>query len=206
LRLPVIATLVGVIALHALVRAQVPAAAQPTFRTGTTLVEVSAIVTRDGRPVTDLRPDEVTVLDNGVPQPLVSFEFVNLGQVDGPAQRRDFLVVLDTLHVDPTRTSQMIDTVLALIDRLGPHDRVAVAATGPPDDALDLTTDHEAARAFVRRGRGQQPALNMAVAGELELRARLAMTRLAQLAAERPADGERRAVLFVSEGHPTLGL
>lgn len=44
----------------------------PTFRTSTTLVEVSAIVTdKDGRTVTDLAPNEIEVLDNGVPQALV---------------------------------------------------------------------------------------------------------------------------------------
>src|SRR5690606_38875967 len=36
---------------------------QPVFRSGTTLVEVSAIVTRDGVPVADLRRSEVRVLD-----------------------------------------------------------------------------------------------------------------------------------------------
>ncbi len=60
------------------------APSQPVFRAGTTLVEVSAVVTRDGRPVTDVRADEVTVLDNGEPQALVAFEYVDLGQGDGP--------------------------------------------------------------------------------------------------------------------------
>lgn len=45
-------------------RAQAPASPdQPTFRTGTTLIEASAIVTRAGQPVTDLRADEVTTAD-----------------------------------------------------------------------------------------------------------------------------------------------
>ena len=43
-------------------RAQGPARpAQPAFRTGTTLIEVSAIATRGGEVVTDLRADEVVV-------------------------------------------------------------------------------------------------------------------------------------------------
>ncbi len=205
MRVPLIATFVGV-ALQVGSHAQVPApaATQPAFRVATTLVEVSAVVTQDGRPVTDLRSDEVTVLDNGRPQPLVAFEYVDLGAVQGPAQRRDFVILMDNLHIDPTRTSQAIDTALALIDRLGPDDRLAVAATGLPDEALDLTTDREAARAFVRQLRGQQ-SLTAAVPGELGLRARLAMERLAQVATGLRSDAERRSVLLISEGHPTLG-
>lgn len=202
MRLPVAVTLAAVVALSAVVWAQAPA--QPTFRAGTTLVEVSAIVTRDGQPVSDLRADEVRVLDNGVEQPLVAFEFIDLGQVTGAAQRRDFIIVIDNLHIDPTRTAQTIDTALALIDRLGPHDRVAVATTGLPDDPFDFTTEREAARAFVRRVRGQRMTRAI-VPGELELAARAAMDRLANVAAEMRSDAERRSVLFISEGHPTLG-
>jgi VWFA-related protein len=206
-RVPVLATFVSVLALQAGSHAQAPAAtsSQPTFRAGTTLVEVSAIVTRDGRPVTDLRADEVTVLDNGEPQPLVAFEFVDLGVVQGPAQRRDFVIVMDNLHIDPTRTPQAIDTGLALIDRLGPHDRLAVASTGLPEAPLDFTVDREAARAFVRTMRGQQMMLTSTVPGELALRARLAMERLSEVATGLRADAERRSILFISEGHPTLG-
>lgn len=201
MRVPVVVTLAAVSALSAAMWAQAPA--QPTFRSGTTLVEVSAIVTRDGQPVSDLRADEVRVLDNGVEQPLVAFEFIDLGQVTGAAQRRDFVVLIDNLHIDPTRTAQTIETALALIDRLGPHDRVAIATTGLPDDPLDFTTEREAARAFVRRVRGQQ-VRRAVVAGELELAARAAMERLANIATEMRPDSERRSVLLISEGHPTL--
>lgn len=206
-RVPVVATFVAVMALQGGSHGQTPASTpvQPTFRAGTTLVEVSAIVSRGGRPVTDLRADEVTVFDNGEPQPLVAFEYVDLGAVQGPAQRRDFVIVMDNLHIDPTRTPQAIDTALALIDRLGPHDRLGVAATGLPEQPLDLTTDREAARAVVRTMRGQQVMLMATVPGELALRARIAMERLAQVATGLLSDAERRSILFISEGHPTLG-
>jgi VWFA-related protein len=204
-RVPILATFVGVMVLQVGSHGQAPAPpSQPTFRTGTTLVEVSAIVTKGGRPVTDLRADEIIVLDNGEPQPIVAFEYVDLGAVQGPAQRRDFVIVMDNLHIDPTRTPQAIDTALALIDRLGPHDRLAVAAIGLPEAPLDFTTDREAARAFVRTMRGQQ-MLRYTVPGELEMRARIAMERLAQVASGLRSDAERRSILFISEGHPTLG-
>jgi hypothetical protein len=47
--------------------AAMPSIQEPTSRAGTRLVEVSAIVSRDGQPVTDLQASEVEVLDNGVP-------------------------------------------------------------------------------------------------------------------------------------------
>ena len=94
---------------------------QPTFRAETTLVEVSAIVTRDGVPVTDLRQDEVRVLDNGVEQPLVAFEYVDLTTVEGPAQRRDFvlvvvaaIVVCFVATIYPSRQASRLDPAQAL--------------------------------------------------------------------------------------------
>ncbi len=207
LRASIVATLLAVTAFqaHGVSQSPAPASSQPTFRAGTTIVEVSAIVTRDGRPVTDLRADEVIVLDNGVEQPIVAFEFIDLVQASGTAQRRDFVIVLDNLNIDPTHTAPSVDTALALIDRLGLHDRLAVATTGLPDDPLDFTTDREAARAFVRRVRGQRLKGPGIVAGELELQSRSAMERLANVVAELRSDAERRSVLFISEGHPALG-
>ena len=202
LRVSLATTLMGVLALQAGSHGQAPAPAQPTFRSGTTLVEVSAVITRDGRPVADVRADEVTVFDNGVKQSL-TFEYVDLGIVDAPALRRDLMIVIDNLHIDPTRTPQTVGTALAFIDRLGTCDRLAVVTTGLPDPSLDFTTDREAARAFVRGTRGQQQ-LQSLVAGELDLRARMAMERLAKVATGVRSDGERRSVLLISEGHRTL--
>jgi VWFA-related protein len=199
-RLP-LAVAVAVVAVATL-RGQAPPppqSPQPVFRAGTTLVEVSAIVTRDGRPVTDLRAEEVTVLDNGKPQPLTVFERVDLGRGEQPSQRRDFVLVLDDWHIHPTRTAPAAEAALAFVDALGPHDRLAVVNTGPDDVALDLTTDREPARALIRRFRGQ---LMGGTPMEAEIRTRQAMEVLGQVAAAVRADAaERRAVLLVSEGH-----
>ncbi len=184
---------------------QPTASPQPTFRTGTTLVEVPAIVTRRGQPVTDLRVEDFTVLDIGEPQPIVAFERVDLGGGETPEQRRDFVIVVDNLNIDPTGTAQTVHTALALIDRLGPFDRLAVATTGLPEDPLDFTTDRAAARAFVKRVRGQQMKRSATVPGELELQSRSAMERLANVVTQMRSDAERRSVLFISEGHPALG-
>jgi VWFA-related protein len=184
---------------------------QPTFRAGTTLVEVSAVVTRDGRPVLDLRAEDFTVLDNGVPQSVVAFERVDLGRGALPSQRRDFVLVLDDLHIEARRTQATIDAALAFVDALGPHDRLAVVFTAPPQGALDLTTDREAARGRIRAFRGQyvpQALVRLrATTGSDEgaWRARDAMDVLKQVGrAVRSDAAERRGVLLISEGHPSF--
>ena len=45
---------------------------QPTFRTGTDLVRIDALVERDGRPIGGLGADDFEVFDNGVRQRIVS--------------------------------------------------------------------------------------------------------------------------------------
>ena len=54
-----------------------PPQARPVFRTGTTAVLLDIVVRdRRGRPIRDLRQDEITVLEDGVPRELKSFRLV----------------------------------------------------------------------------------------------------------------------------------
>ena len=200
---PLVLVVLSVIAAgHVAGGAQAPR--QPTFRAGTTLVEVSAVVTRGGQPVADLRPDEVVVLDNGQPQPLVAFEHVDLRQVEGPAQRRDFVLVIDDLHIHPARTQATIGAALAFVDALGPHDRFAFVRTAASDSAVQFSPDRAAARAFVRAIRGQSLMVGV-VPGELEARTRASLDVIGQVAAALRSDAaERRAMLLISEGHPAF--
>jgi len=198
----VLVVLSAVTAGYTLVRAQAPG--QPPFRAGTTLVEVSAVVTRDGRPVSDLRPDEVVVLDNGQSQPLVAFEYVDLRTVEGPAQRRDFVLVIDDLHIDPSRTQPTIDAALTFVDALGAYDRLAVVRTAASNGPMQFSTDRAAARADVHSIRGQMNAAGFAP-GEMAHRSRVALDVLGQVAAALRSDAaERRALLLISEGHPAF--
>jgi len=194
---------VAVMATSLVIHAQSPQKpAQPAFRTGTTLVEVSAIVTVDGVPVTDLRPEDVTVLDNGTPQPLVAFERVDLGRGEQPSERRDFVLMLDDLHIAPARTQPTITAALAFVDGLGPHDRLGLVNTGVDDLTIQLTTEREPIRRAIRKFRGQQ---GNAVPMEVEMRARTAMQVLTSVASSMRSDAaERRSVLLISEGHTTF--
>ena len=215
MRAPLPSSLVVVALCATLSAAQSPAPSspsQPVFRSGVTLVEVSAIVTRDGVPVDDLRADEITILDNGKPQPVVVFERVDLTDVEGPAQRRDFVLVLDDLHIEPANSEFAQRAALALIDALGPHDRLAIVNTAADDLTMEFGTDRAAARALVRRARGQAPPMRAPVVGrgpsldgevqEPLFRARGAMQVLSEVAAAIRGDSsERRTMFIVSEGH-----
>jgi len=172
---------------------------QPTFRGGTTLVEVSAVVTADGETVTNLKPTEVEVLDNGQVQPLVEFEFVDLSVATGPAQRRDFVLMLDDLHVQPRQTKAVQDVALAFVDMLGPHDRLSIVNTSPHELVMQLSTDRDQARLLIRKFRGQMAG--GAQMPDVTSRIHLQVLRDVALALKSNAS-ERRAVLVVSEGHP----
>ena len=178
--------------------AQAPSS-QPTFKAGTTLVEVSAVVTRDGRPVTDLRADEVTLLDNGVAQPLAEFAFVDTRTLDGPQARRDFVLVVDDLHIQPRHMPQAKLAARAVIDALEPHDRLAVMTTARDDQTLDFTTDRQTAIGALAAVQAFGPPT---AAFEAEHRARTAMAILRAVASNMRSDaGERRSFVLVSEGH-----
>ena len=61
-----------------------PLFAQPAkFSSGVEVVRVDVLVTRGGRPVRDLRPQDFEILDNGVPQKVdsASFELIPLNVV-----------------------------------------------------------------------------------------------------------------------------
>ena len=54
-------------------------AQQPTFRTGVNLVRVDVTVTgKDGAPLTDLAPEDFDVREDGISQPIQTFQFIQL--------------------------------------------------------------------------------------------------------------------------------
>ena len=56
-----------------------PTRQQPTFRAGTQSVRVDLYVTKDGKPVTDLRADEVSLQLDGRTRPIRSLAGEGLG-------------------------------------------------------------------------------------------------------------------------------
>lgn len=89
-------------------------------------------------------------------QAIDAFEYVDTVTGDSPEPPGDFVLVLDDLGTPATGTSGAIAAGLALVDALGPHDRLAVVNTGPFPLIQQLSTDRAASRAMIRQFLGQR--------------------------------------------------
>lgn len=143
----------------------------PVFRAGTTLVEFTIVATdQRGQPVTDLAQSEITIVQNGKPQPVAFFRFE--GSAFGPdaaeAKREPIApglftnrpeyspgparnvtaIVIDTLNTLPEDQVAVKAHVMQYLRALAPNTRVAVYALGSNLRILhDFTDDLEALRA-----------------------------------------------------------
>ena len=157
-RLLISVSLVIVSVLAAAPGAQDAAQRQPTFRSRVTLVPLDVrVLDERGRPVTDLRPDDFAISEDGEPQAILHFSFNALAPgvpVSGPPELRR---APDDPLVPPTRRTFLLllgrgrqvgpgKNVRAAIDflreRLLPQDHVAIQAW---NRTTRFTTDHEAA-------------------------------------------------------------
>jgi VWFA-related protein len=182
--------------------AAMPSIQEPPLRAAT-LVELSAVVSREGQPVTDLQASEVEVLDNGVPQPIVAFEHVDTITGDKPEQPGDFVLVLDDIGTAPEDASAAITVGLTLADALGPHDRLAIVNTGPFPLVQQLSTDRAAARRLIRQFLGQRGKSTTSLSAGQVCRQTVVMLRVVENALKAAAHPpvERAAILVVGEGH-----
>jgi VWFA-related protein len=130
----------------------------PTFRSRVTLVPIDVrVVDRAGRPVNDLRQEDFTVSENGVPQQIVHFSFTSLRPLPAPGGPPGLRRALDSPLSPPTaRTFLFVlgrgrqvgpgKDVRAAMDfirtRLLPQDQVAILAY---NRTTPFTTNHEAA-------------------------------------------------------------
>ena len=154
----------------------------PRFKAGVELVEVALLARdRDGTLVTDLRRDEVTVLEDGVAQAIVAFERVALpvraaapAAASQPAHRyvqdvssnesqapaRVFVLVLDSHHVAARRAHTVKTLARQFIEnQVGPDDYVGVFSPGAlPAATQDFTTDKARLLAAVDQFTGMKMA------------------------------------------------
>lgn len=146
-RLSTVVTLCVAVATLAAQSGQSSDQQQPTFVTGTQYVRVDMYVTRDGVLVGDLRPEDVRIYEDGVPQTIQAFERVVIRPPDplepgleprtleesrrlaADPRSRVFVVFLDSsLSRDggQLRARPHLPIFRQLHDRLGPDDLVAV--------------------------------------------------------------------------------
>lgn len=179
-----IATVMVIAILTAAVAAQQPPPAAPvplpdvTFTVDVNYVEVDALVTdAAGVPVKNLTADDFELLEDGKPQTVSSFSFVNV-----PIERRErsslasaiehdvvandgsegrlYLIVLDDLHIAPTRSGRVHQIARTFLEQhFGANDYAAVVYTGGRDvDGQDFTNDRQLLLAAIDRFAGRKLA------------------------------------------------
>src|SRR5260221_1262729 len=154
MRVWLLAVLASAVSLQS---AQNPA---PVFRSGTDVVRFDVRVTdASGRPITDLRPDEIEIVEAGAPRPILLFQhFEEPAQAYGEAALRAvsaevssnraaprghlFLIIFDQRHITPGNEQmarRAVETFLKTA--LRPSDRVAVIGIPGPEPLTGFTAD-----------------------------------------------------------------
>lgn len=139
------------------------APAQPTFRVGATFVRVDAFVTKNGEPVGDLKPEEVEIREDNVPQAIRTFEYVNIPPANlqtgarkdpntvaesreavGDPRKRVFVLFLDTYHISQGSSMSSRSALMNFLLRtIGPDDLIAglTPRMSPADLSFGARTD-----------------------------------------------------------------
>ena len=132
----------------------------PVFRSGLDLVRLDVRVTdADGRPVTDLRPDELTLEEDGAPHPILLFQHVEAPQGtyaeaaqrtiaaevstnQGSPRGHVYVLVFDETHITPGREARArLAAERFLRTSVRPGDRVALYALPGPGPQIEFTAD-----------------------------------------------------------------
>jgi len=143
--------------------APTPQSPQPavTFRVEVNYVEVDAIVTdAQGRVVSNLSASDFDVFEDGKPQKVSAFSLVNIPieraerpifasmpiepdvQTNEHAEGRIYLIVLDDVHTDFTRTPRVKTSMRRFFEQnFGTNDLAAVVFTGRSEASQEFTSN-----------------------------------------------------------------
>ena len=123
-------------------QAQQPAQERPpVFRAGAHYVKVDTYPSRDGRIIEGLTADDFEILEDGKPQSVDTFQYIQFTAFTSDEERRDpnsqrdafrlaadpayrvFVLYLDAYHVDLTGSHSLRQPLVSMLQRLlGPHD------------------------------------------------------------------------------------
>ncbi len=166
---------VGVIVAAAMaVRAQAPQPAPPVFRAGVDHVELDVVVTdKNDRPVKGLGKTDFEIVQNDKSQTITTFRAVSIPPVrrdipdlrttaptidvssnQHPAAGRQWVIVIDDLHIIELHLRQTKDVVQTFLQSLPSEDQVAIVFVGRSDLSQDFTSDLGAQLRTVDRIKG----------------------------------------------------
>ncbi|MBY0495315.1 MAG: VWA domain-containing protein [Cyanobacteria bacterium] len=141
----------------------------PRFRSGANLVTVDAYFTNSGKPVTDLKQDEIEILEDGRPQAIESFRVITPRGPGAPRSKPDpataaasraaaadpearvFVVFFDNWHVSTDGSLKAAAPVSEMLNRVvGENDLVGVMTPDTPARTLSWTRRSDAIERVVR--------------------------------------------------------
>jgi len=160
----------------------------PAFKAGVELVRLDVRVTDAlGRPVRDLRQDEVEVVEDGERRPVVFFQHIEepaesyadvarhtiAGEVStnqGAARGHLYVLVFDQQHIGPGREQRVLQAARRFVQaRLRPGDRVALYALPGPGPQVPFTTDARRVVAALAGARGMAEPQAFGALGSMTL-------------------------------------
>ncbi len=161
---------------------------QPVFRSGTELVRFDVRVTDSaGRPIQDLRPDELQIVEDGARRPILLFQHFDEPATEyaeaalravsaevssnrGSPRGHLYLLIFDQRHIAPGNEQvarRAAETFIKTAVR--PSDRVAVIGVPGPGPAVGFTADRTRAIAELAKVRGSLERVVDSAAGRLSI-------------------------------------
>jgi VWFA-related protein len=150
------------------------ASQRPSFRSGVDIVAVDFLALGpDGRPVPDLRPEDLTLRVGGRPREIKSLQFVRLASPD-PGESfpmaplpygsnrledagRTFVLVVDHESIAPGKEATLRRAAARFLTRLTPRDSVALLTVPRGGIVVGLTRDHHKVHEGISRVTGLSP-------------------------------------------------
>ena len=150
---------------------------QDVVRITTNLVQIDVSVTKDGKPVTDLQPEDFEIFEDGKPQTITNFSYVSNvpraappsaptatsskdktappvppAKIDLNDQRRTIALVVDDLGMSFESMARLRPQIKKFLDTLLPNDLVAIIRTGGEVGSLQqFTTDRRVLQSALDR-------------------------------------------------------
>ncbi|HET7697183.1 MAG TPA: VWA domain-containing protein [Vicinamibacterales bacterium] len=145
------------VSLAMLAARQEPQPRRPTFKSTVDLVPVDvSVVDKNGRPVSDLTPQEFTLSVDGKPRRIASAEFISIAGTAaaaparaaeystnaGAAGGRLIMLVIDAENIGIGRGKTVFEAARRFVGTLNPADRVALVVLPNVGPQTEFTTNH----------------------------------------------------------------
>lgn len=163
-------------------------ATQPVFRSGADLVRFDVRVTDgSGRPLKDLRPEEIEIVEDGVSRPILLFQHIDepsagyaeaairsvsaeVSSNRGSPRGHLYILIFDQAHIAPGNEQIARRAAESFIKtRVRPSDRIAIVGIPGPGPQMGFTSDRTRATAELQKVRGSLERIVSTAAGKFSI-------------------------------------